>query len=61
MPTYEYRCSFCNESKSITISLKQDAPENQACESCTGTMVRQFGLAAVTFKGTGWASTDKKK
>jgi len=61
MPTYEYRCNRCNTVKAVTVSIKNPAPEQEQCDGCSGVMQRQFGLAAVTFKGTGWASTDKKK
>lgn len=53
MPIYEYRCTECDQTASVAASIK-DEPSVPVCGACTVTMVRVYGVAAVTFKGTGW-------
>lgn len=53
MPTYDFKCTECPNT--ITVSIRiTDQVTPPVCADCAITMVRQFGLAAVTFKGTGW-------
>lgn len=51
MPVYEYSC--CDKMQIVVRSMdeKEKAPK---CETCKKVMKRQFGVAAVTFKGNGW-------
>jgi putative FmdB family regulatory protein len=51
MPVYEYSC--CDKMQIVVRSMdeKEKAPK---CETCKRVMKRQFGVAAVTFKGNGW-------
>lgn len=53
MPVYEYRCTECEQTASVTANITEQ-PAIPVCGNCTVTMVRVFGLGAVTFKGTGW-------
>lgn len=51
MPAYEYQ--HCDNKELVVrgINDKEKAPK---CKTCKKLMVRVFGIAAVTFKGTGW-------
>jgi putative FmdB family regulatory protein len=53
MPAYDFRCTECEATATIAIRLTEDltAP---VCVNCSVSMVRVYGVAAVTFKGTGW-------
>ena len=58
MPIYEYLCKECNE---ITVETKastesQDAP---ACKTCNSPTKRLYSSIGVSFKGSGFYSTDK--
>ena len=53
MPTYDYRCTECDSTATISVKIT-DTPSVPVCASCTVTMVRVFGVGAVTFKGKGW-------
>jgi len=61
-PIYEYICKACNkeysETRGITEPQRQvDCPD----ENCKATLYRKFGNMAVSFKGDGFYTTDKKK
>jgi putative FmdB family regulatory protein len=52
MPVYDFKCE-CGKTSTITIGIAD--VENFVCKCiCGRPMVRQFGVAAVTFKGSGW-------
>ena len=53
MPAYEYRCTECDATATVSVRIT-DTPNPPVCANCTVSMVRVYGLAAVTFKGTGW-------
>jgi putative FmdB family regulatory protein len=57
MPTYEFRCSRCEERQFITASFRQDLEPK--CTKCEIPMHKVFGSPPVTFKGSGWASKEK--
>jgi putative FmdB family regulatory protein len=52
MPTYEYQCPECQTEETVVRRLNEKETK-PLCE-CGKTMVRVFGIAAVTFKGSGW-------
>lgn len=58
MPSYDYKCKSCDNAVSVHVSIK-DTPEVPVCVDCKAEMVRSFGVQAVQFKGTGWASKTK--
>jgi putative FmdB family regulatory protein len=59
MPTYDFKCSECYGVISIQASVT-DNPK-PLCSNCGGPMSRVFAPPAVTFNGSGFYSTDKKK
>jgi putative FmdB family regulatory protein len=59
MPTYDYSCTLC-EKQTVTVSRGLNDPEQRPiCITCGNRMARVFGLSSVSFKGTGFYTTDK--
>jgi len=58
MPVYTYKCPQCNKSIDVRTDLdKADLPQH--CPKCKIAMRKQQGFGGVTFKGTGFYTTDK--
>lgn len=58
MPLYEYVCE-CGHRLTVTHTITED-PEI-TCSNCKGGMRRTFGSPTVSFKGSGFYSSDKNK
>jgi putative FmdB family regulatory protein len=58
MPSYDYKCKSCDNTVSLVVSIKDD-PQTPVCVDCKAEMVRSYGIQAVQFKGSGWASKTK--
>ena len=58
MPTYSYECE-CGQQTDTFHSI-YDEPKIE-CEKCGGPMRRVFSAPAITFNGSGFYTTDKKK
>lgn len=60
MPAYEYKCEPCDvsfiENRSITAEQ-----ELTNCPHCDTILKRVFSTPVVTFNGSGFYATDKKK
>lgn len=56
MPTYSYECE-CGQILDITHSMF-DEPDIE-CDNCDSMMRRKLSAPIVTFKGSGFYSTDK--
>jgi putative FmdB family regulatory protein len=54
MPTYEYKCPLCQDSKVVTRSIHDNDPGYQ-CANCKVTMHQVLGGVSLSFKGGGWA------
>lgn len=52
MPVYDFKCE-CGKKTTLTIGLADIDKFKHLCV-CGKTMVRQFGVGAISFKGTGW-------
>ena len=59
MPTYDYRCKTCEAGATLVTGIDKDL-YIPICAYCKTEMVRDYGSPAVTFKGSGFYSTDKK-
>lgn len=59
MPTYDYVCTSC-KNRFDTVQSFKDAPL-ETCERCGGQLRRVFHPAAITFKGSGFYSTDNRR
>jgi putative FmdB family regulatory protein len=59
MPTYEFTCIDCD--KTITATMKYDDIDTFTCTECGNAMNRSYSFGAVSFKGSGFYTTDKGK
>ena len=57
MPTYDYKCDKCNTIYQVQHQMTETVTPK--CALCEGPMRKAFGIAAVTFNGEGFHSTDK--
>lgn len=60
MPTYEYQCNKCSKSVTEVRSITQ-SQEDDNCSDCDGKLYQVYGKMAISFKGDGFYTTDKKK
>ena len=60
MPLYEYTCASGHIKKEMR-SIHDDEPEDIRCAECGEPMRQLVGGVAVSFKGSGFYSTDKNK
>jgi len=56
MPSYDYRCTTCEERFEVTRAMGSSADE--CCPECGGPAKRVFTPVGVAFKGTGFHNTD---
>jgi putative FmdB family regulatory protein len=56
MPTYSYKCIKCAHEFDVQQSITDDAIA--VCPECKGKVQKVFGKVGVTFKGTGFYTTD---
>lgn len=59
MPLYEYVCDNGHK-LSVMRSIHDDEPAETKCAECGGGMRQVIGGVGVTFKGSGFYSTDKR-
>ena len=55
--TYDYKCVQCNLTLSVERSIHSEA-SNPICSDCGEVMQRVWNTPSVTFKGSGFYSTD---
>ena len=58
MPSYYFLCRNCDATVTVTISIK-DELKTPLCAQCKAAMVRDYGVGAIKFNGSGWASKEK--
>jgi putative FmdB family regulatory protein len=58
MPTYEYRCTNCDEDLEVVQSFS-DEPLTE-CPTCGGRLRKVFSPVGIVFKGTGFYKTDSR-
>ena len=59
MPTYEYRCRNCGHTFDV-VQAMTDEPLT-VCSVCGGELRKVFAPPAISFKGSGFYSTDRRK
>jgi putative FmdB family regulatory protein len=53
VPTYEYKCSGCP--MTVTITRSVESVENKPiCANCAVTMTRIYDAPPIQFRGKGW-------
>lgn len=58
MPTYAYACKDCGHSFDIQQSFSDSSLT--VCPECEGTLRKKFNSVGVSFKGSGFYSTDSR-
>jgi putative FmdB family regulatory protein len=58
MPTYQYRCTNCDEDLEVVQSFSDD-PLTE-CPTCGGRLRKVFSPVGIVFKGTGFYKTDSR-
>jgi putative FmdB family regulatory protein len=53
MPTYEYKCSKCQEVLEVVHAMTDKPPVRHS--GCGGKLSRVFSAPTVTYSGSGWA------
>ncbi len=56
MPTYDYRCTSCEQDFEVSRSMR--ATGEECCPSCGAPAVKIFAPVSVAFKGSGFHNTD---
>ena len=58
-PRYEFKCLECHGKLSVIAPITSEPKPK--CPNCAGEMRKEFSPVSVTFKGSGFYSTDGKK
>lgn len=58
MPTYEYACTDCGER--VEVSQRISDPPLAVCEVCGGPLRKLFHPVGISFKGSGFYTTDSR-
>ena len=58
MPTYEYRCTNCDEHLEVVQSFSDDPLTK--CPNCGGQLRKVFSPVGIVFKGSGFYKTDSR-
>lgn len=58
MPIYDYYCVLCDREYSEQKSMDSDT--RSMCSVCGTVAIRKYNFGSVSFKGSGFYSTDKK-
>ncbi len=59
MPTYQYLCRDCDHEFEAIQSMRDDPLT--VCPSCGGTLRKVYAPLAISFKGSGFYTTDQRK
>ena len=60
MPVYEYKCPLCQARYTESRGMMEQEVKKQ-CDNCKVDYIRVFSTPTVTFNGSGFYATDKKK
>ena len=58
MPTYEYKCTECNDVFEMMHGIEEQV---ESCPECGGKVRRLFHPVGIIFKGSGFYKTDSRK
>jgi putative FmdB family regulatory protein len=58
VPTYEYACKSCGKHLEVVQGFHDETLTT--CPTCEGALRKVFGNIAISFKGTGFYSTDNR-
>lgn len=60
MPTYQYRCTACDDQFELRQSFSDDPITSCPDERCGGEVKKVFGSVGIAFKGSGFYKTDSR-
>ncbi len=60
MPTYQYRCSNCDDQFELRQSFTDDPVTVCPDQSCGGPVKKVFGSVGIAFKGSGFYKNDSR-
>ena len=58
MAYYDYKCQNCNNTITVSRRMTEDDP-GYTCDACNIALTRVYSKVGVSFKGSGFYSTDK--
>lgn len=58
MAYYDYKCLDCDTMTTVNRGMTEDDP-GYTCETCNSALTRVYSNIGVSFKGSGFYSTDK--
>ncbi len=58
MAYYDYRCQDCENTVTVSRGMTEDDP-GYICDTCNSALTRVYSNVGVSFKGSGFYSTDK--
>ena len=58
MAFYDYKCLECDTTITVNRGMTEDDP-GYTCETCNSELTRVYSNVGVSFKGSGFYSTDK--
>jgi putative FmdB family regulatory protein len=59
MPIYEYKCIKCDTKQTLIKSAEDRDKDLPLCKTCNSDIKRVYSNIGVSFKGTGFYTTDK--
>ncbi|RZP41684.1 MAG: FmdB family transcriptional regulator [Acidimicrobiales bacterium] len=60
MPTYQYRCTACDDQFELRQSFSDDPITSCPKECCGGEVKKVFGSVGIAFKGSGFYKNDSR-
>jgi len=60
MPTYQYRCTACDDQFELRQSFSDDPITSCPNERCGGEVKKVFGSVGIAFKGSGFYKNDSR-
>ncbi|PDH70132.1 MAG: FmdB family transcriptional regulator [Acidimicrobiales bacterium MED-G01] len=60
MPTYQYRCTACDDQFELRQSFSDDPITSCPTEGCGGEVKKVFGSVGIAFKGSGFYKNDSR-
>jgi putative FmdB family regulatory protein len=62
MPRYDYKCNICEHTEELEYSISEVPENGPICPDCSHGLLKKVILpAAISFKGSGFYSTDNRK
>ena len=60
MPIYQYNCTDCTETFDVVRGINENTPD-PICNNCKKALKRVYSNIGVSFRGSGFYTTDKRR